>query len=354
MRTLMIAGLAMVTAIAVTPAESQRLSPAPMGGGQVVMGGGQVNGGGHWSGGGQVMGGGQWSGGGSGGGQSMPRPPMNGGMPGHPGTSYPVPPQHPPMTPPGGGHWNNGQWSGTSGGGHWSGTSTNGRWGARTGGGLWAGGTNAPGGWNAYHRPTRGWTLPRYWIAPMFYISDYGSYGLSVPPAGYGWSRYYDDAVLIDGRGRVADVMYGVDWDGYGYGGEAYASDGYAYAQGGAGGQGGYYAEDDRSYGASYGAGYAPPPPPQVVYRDGGAPQGSYTTNTYSNGMSSVSSGGYVAGGYYYPPATTTVVTIQSAPVVTTTTTEYVETYRTARRVYRPAPRRHVVRRSCTCVCGCR
>ncbi len=63
MRTLMIAGLAMVTAIAVTPAESQRLNPAPMGGGQVAMGGGQVNGGGQWHGGGQVMGGGQWQGG---------------------------------------------------------------------------------------------------------------------------------------------------------------------------------------------------------------------------------------------------------------------------------------------------
>jgi len=170
-----------------------------------------------------------------------------------------------------------------------------------------------------------------------------------VPPAGYGWSRYYDDAVLVDGRGRVADVMYGVDWDGDDQGGEAYASDGYAYAQGGAGGQGGYYAEG----GAGYGAGYAPPPP-QVVYRDTGAPQGSYTTSTYSNGTSAASSVGYVAGGYYYPPAMTTVVTIQSAPVVTTTTTEYVETYRAARRVHRPAPRRHVVRRSCTCACGCR
>jgi Ni/Co efflux regulator RcnB len=343
MRTLMIAGLAMVTAIAVTPAESQRLSPAPMAGGQVVMGGGQAAGGGHWSGGGQVMGGGQWSGGGQG--QAMPRPPMNGGMPHGPGANYPAPqPQHPPMTPPAnGGHWQNnggGQWSGSSGGGHWQNTG-GGQWSGH-GGGHWSGGTNAPGGWNAYHRPTRGWSLPRYWIAPSFYISDYGSYGLSMPPAGYGWSRYYDDAVLIDGRGRVADTAYGVDWDGNGYaqGGSAYASDGYAYAQGGAA-----YSQD--SYQAE-GAGYAEQaPPPHVVYRDG--QQGSYSS--YS------SSGGYVSNGYYFPPATTTVVTVQSAPVVTTTTTEYVETYRAARRVYRPAPRpvRHrVVRRACTCACGCR
>lgn len=340
MRTLMIAGLAMVTAIAVTPAKSQQLNPAPIGAGQVAMGVGQVNGGGQWHGGGQAMGGGQWQGG-----QSMPRPPMNGGMPQGPGANYPAPqPQHPPMAPPNGGHWQR------TGGGQWSGA---GGWhGSNNGGGHWSGGTNAPGGWNAYHRPTRGWSLPRYWIAPSFFISDYGRYGLSVPPAGYGWSRYYDDAVLIDERGRVADVIYGVAWDGYGQGGEAYASDGYAYAQGGAGGQG-YYAEDSSGYGASYGAGY-PPPPAHVIYRDAGAPEAGYTTSTYSNGTSSVSSGGYVAGGYYYPPATTTVVTIQSAPVVTTTTTEYVETYRAARRVYRPAPRHRVVRRSCTCVCACR
>ncbi|MDB5708124.1 MAG: hypothetical protein JWL96_194 [Sphingomonas bacterium] len=341
MRTLMIAGLAMVTAIAVTPAESQRLSPAPMGGGQIVMGGGQVNGGGHWSGGGQVMGGGQWSGGG----QAMPRPPMNGGMPHGPGTNYPAPqPQHPPMMPPAnGGHWQN------TGGGQWSGHS----------GGHWSGGTNAPGGWNAYHRPTRGWSLPRYWIAPSFYISDYGSYGLSVPPAGYGWSRYYDDAVLIDGRGRVADTAYGVDWDGNGYaeGGSAYASDGYAYAQGGAGGQGGvsygqdYYQADDQADNRGYVEQAPAPPPARVIYRGGGQ-QGSYSSS-YSSSAGS-SGGGYVANGYYYPPVTTTTVMIESAPVVTTTTTEYVETYRAARRVYRPAPRHRVVRRSCTCACGCR
>lgn len=332
MRTLMIAGLAMVTAFAAVPAESQRLMPAPMAGGQVVTGGG------HWSGGGQVMGGGQWSGGGQG--QSMPRPPMNGGMPHNPGANYPSPqPQHPPMAPPAhGGHWSNnggGQWSGTSGGGHWS------------------GGTSAPGGWSAYHRPTRGWSLPRYWIAPSFYISDYGTYGLSTPPAGYGWSRYYDDAVLIDGRGRIADTAYGVDWDGNGYaqgGAGGYASDGYAYAQGGAGGQGGGYSQE--SYQAED-SGYAEqgPPPPRVIYRDGGQ-QGSYSSSYSSS--AGASSGGYVANGYYFPPATTTVVTIQSAPVVTTTTTEYVETYRAARRVYRPAPRHRVIRRSCTCACGCR
>ncbi|MDH7971826.1 RcnB family protein [Sphingomonas sp. AR_OL41] len=295
MKTLMIAGLAMVTAGAALPAQAQRLVPAPMSNGQVVMGGGQVTGG--------------WQGGG---GQTMPRH--------YPGANYPAPQPRPPvMSPPSHG---GGQWSG----GHWS------------GGGQWSGGSNAPGGWNAYRRPTRGWSLPRYWVAPTFYISDYASFGLAVPPAGYGWSRYYDDAVLIDGRGRVWDSVNGVDWDGAGYarggqGGYAEADDGYAYAEGGQGG---------------YGAGYAPPPPPpaRVVYGEQG---GGYTSRSYSSGA------GYAAGGFYYPPATTTVVTIESAPVVTTTTTEYVETYVARRRVARPVHRwRAPVRRSCTCVCGCR
>ena len=215
---------------------------------------------------------------------------------------------------------------------------------------------NAPGGWNAYRRPTRGWTLPRYWIAPTFYISDFSSYGLAVPPAGYAWTRYYDDAVMIDARGRVYDSVAGLDWDGYGY------------AQGGQNGQAGQvgYESTDYDY-ADYGyaangrrddrAGYAPPPPryapppPQTIYRDAGGQQGGYTSSSYSSGA------GYSWGGYYYPPATTTVVTIQSAPVVTTTTTtEYFETSYVARRkVVRPVHRRPApVRRSCTCSCGCR
>src|SRR3546814_8416899 len=55
----------------------------------------------------------------------------------------------------------------------------------------------------SYRRPVSGFTLPRYWIQPTFHIANYPAYGLSVPPAGYGWSRYYDDAVLTDRYGRV-------------------------------------------------------------------------------------------------------------------------------------------------------
>jgi Ni/Co efflux regulator RcnB len=215
------------------------------------------------------------------------------------------------------------------------------RWGGSVGG-RWYGGSNAPGGWNAYRRPNRGWTLPRYWVAPSFFIGDWGTYGLSTPPQGYNWTRYYDDAVLVDGRGRVVDAVDGIDWDSYddsqgyaGGGGYAEAGDGYAVAAGGGGGYGASYQQQPVQY--------APPP----MVQDGG-----YSTTYSSSGYAGA--GGYASGGYWYPPVTTTTITVQSAPVVTTTTTEYIEStsYTPVRRVYRakrkwrPAPRR-------TCSCNC-
>lgn len=88
------------------------------------------------------------------------------------------------------------------------------RWGSKVGG-RWWGGANAPGGWSAYRRPYRGYALPTYWVAPRFYISDWQSYGLTQPSAGYNWVRYYDDAVLVDARGSVYDTRDGIDWDRY-------------------------------------------------------------------------------------------------------------------------------------------
>lgn len=220
------------------------------------------------------------------------------------------------------------------------------RWGGRVGG-HWYGGTYAPGGWNAYRRPSRGYVLPRYWIAPTFYIGDYSRYGLSTPPQGYAWTRYYDDAVLADSYGRVWDSRSGLDWDGGGS----------AYAEGGAGGSASSYGYNESvsdGYGASYaepGRGYDDTAP---TYAPPPAPRESYGT-TYSTGGQSAG-GGYYRGGYYYPPATTTTVTIQSAPVETVTTTDYVEeatTTTSARRVYRAPVRkwRPRIRRSCGCGC---
>jgi len=88
------------------------------------------------------------------------------------------------------------------------------RWGPRING-QWRAGHDAPGGWSAYLRPARGYALPQYWIQPGFYIANYGAYGLPAPGDGYGWSRYYDDAVLTDQYGRVYDSRGDIDWSRY-------------------------------------------------------------------------------------------------------------------------------------------
>ncbi|WP_336972360.1 RcnB family protein [Sphingobium aromaticiconvertens] len=96
------------------------------------------------------------------------------------------------------------------------------RWGPRQNG-RWYAGWRAPGGWNAYRRPVYGYVLPRYWVQPRYYIPNYSAYGFPTPAAGYGWSRYYDDAVMTDRYGRVYDTRSNVDWDRYDGG---YADDG--------------------------------------------------------------------------------------------------------------------------------
>ncbi len=109
------------------------------------------------------------------------------------------------------------------------------RWGNRING-RWAGGYHAPGGWMGYRRPSRGFILPSYWINPGYSISNFSSYGLYAPTAGFGWSRYYDDVVLRDSRGYVQDYRSGIDWDrsdrGYapnsGYGQVSYAQPTYS------------------------------------------------------------------------------------------------------------------------------
>jgi Ni/Co efflux regulator RcnB len=88
------------------------------------------------------------------------------------------------------------------------------RWGQRIAG-RWHAGVNAPGGWTAYRRPAAGVTLPGYWMQPAYFIGNYRVYGLPAPQPGYGWSRYYDDAVLTDRYGRVIDSRQGIAWDRY-------------------------------------------------------------------------------------------------------------------------------------------
>lgn len=115
-------------------------------------------------------------------------------------------------------------------------------WGGRQNG-RWIGGHRAPGGYTAYRPAFRGYVLPRYWVQPSFFIGNFSRYGFSAPRTGYGWSRYYDDAVLSDRSGRVYDSVRGVDWDrydrydvgpedfsdSYGYRDDGYSSDGRAF-----------------------------------------------------------------------------------------------------------------------------
>jgi Ni/Co efflux regulator RcnB len=88
------------------------------------------------------------------------------------------------------------------------------RWGNRVNG-RWSAGYHAPGGFSGYRTPLRGFILPSYWINPSYSIANFRTYGLYAPSTGYGWSRYYDDAVLRDSRGYVQDYRSGIDWGSY-------------------------------------------------------------------------------------------------------------------------------------------
>lgn len=67
-----------------------------------------------------------------------------------------------------------------------------------------------------YGRLRRGGFINSYWFAPQFYIGNWGAYGFAAPGDDQRWVRYYDDAYLVDGDGRVMDTRYGVRWDRYG------------------------------------------------------------------------------------------------------------------------------------------
>lgn len=251
------------------------------------------------------------------------------------------------------------------------------RWGSRVGG-RWWGGANAPGGWRAYRRPVRGMVVPSYWADRRFGVDDWAVYTLPQPPVGYRWSRYYDDAVLLDERGSVYDSVYGVNWDGTpDYAGTPYAHPrdnglggaaigavaggvagnliagrgnrlGGTLLGAGVGAAAGYAIDRAEDRGRrmtpgyddySYRDDYAPPPPPamgrRVVTRDGTTITTTTTVGTPSTLDSQRAS--YYADGYYYPAPTVTTVVVQGAPVITTTTTTTTE-------VVHSGPRRMRVR----------
>lgn len=149
------------------------------------------------------------------------------------------------------------------------------RWGHRISG-RWFAGFHAPGGWNGYRAPYRGYTLPTYWVQPSYRIVNFPAYGLYAPQTGQGWSRYYDDAVLTDSRGYVQDHRSNIPWDRYegGYAPGDYPEADYGPAMGA---DRGIYYGDERVYS---GNGSPPPPPPQVVYQQGTGQQ-DYRQNSY-------------------------------------------------------------------------
>jgi len=73
--------------------------------------------------------------------------------------------------------------------------------------------------WQNYNRPS-GWYYQRWGYGQIFpsnfwvqdyWLNDYWMFDLAIPPYGYVWVRYGDDAVLIDRRsGRILQVNYGV------------------------------------------------------------------------------------------------------------------------------------------------
>ncbi|MFC4593654.1 RcnB family protein [Sphingobium tyrosinilyticum] len=225
------------------------------------------------------------------------------------------------------------------------------RWGPRFQG-RWFAGWHAPGGWTAYRRPVVGYVLPSYWINPSYRIGNYGGYGLPAPVDGYGWSRYYDDAVMVDRHGRVRDHRSDVDWDahdggdlprGAPYDDDVTAHDGPPPPHEYEGRWTGTWTDDkgrtvsgeyegrfEGEARSNYGVEYNAPPyaaSPAVVHHSG--PGQPVVTTTQAPG--------YIAGGYYYPGATTTTVVVTP----TITETSYVTDV--------SSHRRHGAKRQCNC-----
>jgi len=229
---------------------------------------------------------------------------------------------------------------------------------SRSGNSYWGG---------AYRRPARGAYLPSFWLSPTYTVTNWGGYGLARPGWGQSWVRYYDDAVLVDRRGRISDSVRGLDWDRYDHGRvPEYAGDapddrppgaGYGHDDGYDRDHGDRWddrgREDDRYAGDRYaGRGY-----------DGWGYGGDYDYD-YDGDMVTWGGdrrwGGYGHRGWggrngsviVSPYGSTTTIVIQSQPVVTTTT--YYEEVAAPVRKWRPRavakPKvRYRPRPRCTC-----
>ena len=69
---------------------------------------------------------------------------------------------------------------------------------------------NRPSGWY-YRRWAYGETLPSLFWAQNYWLTSWWMFDLAVPPYGYEWVRYGDDALLVNvDTGQILQVDYGV------------------------------------------------------------------------------------------------------------------------------------------------
>lgn len=61
-----------------------------------------------------------------------------------------------------------------------------------------------------YQRWRYGDILPPVFWGQQYWLADYWLFGLDVPPVGYEWVRYWNDAVLVNVQsGDIVQVVYG-------------------------------------------------------------------------------------------------------------------------------------------------
>lgn len=187
----------------------------------------------------------------------------------------------------------------------------------RPGGWVWG----RPGWWGgSYQPPMRGYILPSYWLSPAYVVPDWDGYGFAEPGHGRRWVRYYDDAVLVDGRGMIYDTVNDVPWGGRPEGPIP------AYV--------GNAPHMQPPYGAAYNHGYDYDD--EVTWKGGSARSERQIWAWPSNATSGQGNTVIVV-----PPGSTTTITFQPQTVVTTTTTyETQEDVRPrARPVWKERPR---------------
>lgn len=62
----------------------------------------------------------------------------------------------------------------------------------------------------SYRHWAIGAVLPRIFLGPTYYWTDWAALGLLPPPPGYVWVRFGPDLLLVNRyTGRIADVIYG-------------------------------------------------------------------------------------------------------------------------------------------------